>query len=57
MNKPKKKEPTSKYSLDYMLASIDDEISKYEQWEVFSDGPIPETAPINCNPENWYTQY
>jgi len=50
-------EPTSQYSLDYTFASIDDEVSIYEQWEEFSDRPIPENAQINCTPENWYTQY
>jgi len=25
--------------------------------EEFFDEPIPETAQINCIPENWYTQY
>jgi len=50
-------EPTSQYSLEYTCICIDSEISKYEQWEEFSDGPIPGTAQINCTPVNWYTQY
>jgi len=50
-------EPTSQYSLDYTYILIDSEISKYEPWEEFSDGPIPSAAQINCTPENWYTQY
>jgi len=50
-------EQTSQYSLNYTFTSIDDEISKHEQWEEFFDGPIPETAQINCTPEYWYTQY
>jgi len=50
-------EPTSQYLLDYTFASIDSDITKYEQWEEFFDGPIPGTAQINCTPENWYTQY
>jgi len=50
-------ELTSQYLLDNMFASIDSEISKYEQWEEFFDRPIPGTAQINCIPENWYTQY
>jgi len=49
--------PTSQYSIDHTFALIDNEISKYEQWEELSDGPIPETVQINCTPENWYTQY
>jgi len=50
-------EPTSQYSLNYTFTSIDDEISKHEKWEEFFDGPIPETAQINCTPKYWYTQY
>jgi len=34
-------EPTSQYSFDYTFASIDRDISKYELWEEFSEGPIP----------------
>ena len=45
-------EPTSQYSRDYTFTSIDEEITKYEQWEEFADEPIPETAQINCTPEN-----
>jgi len=49
--------PTCQYSLDYTFALIDSEISKYEQWQEFSDGPIPGTTQIDCTPKNWYTQY
>jgi len=50
-------EPKTQYALDYRFASIPYEISKHEQCEEFSDGPIPETAQINYIPKNWYTQY
>jgi len=32
-------EPKSQCSFDYIFKSIDDEISKHEQWEEFFDGP------------------
>ena len=50
-------EPKKQYSFDYTFALIDDEISKYEQWKEFPDGPIPGTAQIFCTHGNWYTQY
>jgi len=51
-------EPKSHYSFDYTFQSIDDEISKYEQWEEFFDGPIPTTYQEGDH-ERWngYTQY
>jgi len=49
-------EPKSQYSLDYTFQSIDDEISKYEQWEEFFDGPKPIHKTIECAPYHWYTQ-
>jgi len=47
-------EPKMQYSesLDFTFSSIDNKLSSYEQWEEFSDGPIPGTAQINCTPEN-----
>jgi len=50
-------EPKKQYSFNSTFTLIDDEISMYEQWEEFSDGPITGTAQINCTPDNWYTQY
>jgi len=51
-------EPKSQYSFDYTFQSIDSELADYEQWDTFSDGPIP--TPYlegNHEPWNWYTQY
>ena len=51
-------EPKTQYSFDYTFQSIDDEISKYEQWDIFSDGPIPTPYQEGEHePCNWYTQY
>jgi len=50
-------EPKRQYSFDYTFDLVDDKISKYEQWEEFSDKPIPGIMQINCTPNNWYTQY
>jgi len=49
-------EPKSQYSFDYTFQSIDDEISKYEQWEEFFDGPKLTRKTIECAPYHWYTQ-
>jgi len=51
-------EPKSQYSFDYTFQSIDEEITKCEQWEEFSDGPIPTPYQKgNHEPWNCYTQY
>jgi len=49
-------EPKSQYSFDYIFQSINDEISKYEQWEEFFDGPKPIHKTIECALYHWYTQ-
>jgi len=51
-------EPKIQYSFDYTFQSIDDEISKYEQWETLINGPI-HTPYLEGDhePWNWYTQY
>jgi len=51
-------EPKSQYSFDYTFQSIDSELADYEQWDTFSDGPIP-TPYLEGDHElwNWYTQY
>jgi len=49
-------EPKSQYSFDYTFQSIDNEISKYEQWEEFFDGTKPIHETIECVPYHWYTQ-
>jgi len=49
-------EPKSQYSFDYTFQSIDNEISKYEQWEEFFDGPKLIHETIECTPYHWYTQ-
>jgi len=51
-------EPKSQYSFDNTFQSIDEEITIYEQWEEFSDGPIPTPYQEGDHePWNWYTQY
>jgi len=49
-------EPKTQYSFDYTLQSIDDEISKYAQWEEFFNVPKPVHKTIECAPYHWYTQ-
>ena len=49
-------EPKSQYSFDHTFQSINNEISKYEQWEEFLDGPKPTLETIECAPYHWYTQ-
>jgi len=51
-------EPKSQYSFDYTFQSIDSELATYEQWDTFSDGPIPTPYQEgDYEPWNWYTQY
>jgi len=51
-------EPKSQYSFDYIFQSIDSELANYEQWDTFSDGPIPTTfLEGDHEPWNLYTQY
>jgi len=49
-------EPKSQYSFDYTFQSIDDEITKYEQWQEFFDGSKPTHETIECAPYHWYIQ-
>jgi len=49
-------EPKTQSSFDYTFQSIDDEISKYEQWEEFFHGPKPVYETIECALCHWYTQ-
>jgi len=49
-------EPKSQYSFDYTFQSIDNKITKYEQWEEFFDGPKSIQETIECAPYHWYTQ-
>jgi len=51
-------EPKTQYSFDYTFQSIDSELANYEQWDTFSDRPIPTPYQEgNHEPWNWYTQY
>jgi len=48
----------SQYSFDYTFQSIDSKLAGYEQWDTFSDGPIPTPYQEGDHePWNWYTQY
>ena len=51
-------EPKSQDSFNYTFQSIDSELATYEQWDTFSDGPIPTPYQEDDHkPWNWYTQY
>jgi len=51
-------EPKAQYSFDYTFQSIDAEISEYEQWDIFIDGPIPTPYQEGEHePWKWYRQY
>jgi len=48
----------SQYSFDYTFQSIDSELAGYEQWDTFSDRPIPTPYQEGDHePWNWSTQY
>jgi len=48
-------EPKFLYSFDYTFQSIDNEISKHEQWGECFDGPKLIHETIVCAPYHWYT--
>jgi len=51
-------EPKPQYSFDYTFQSIDSELANYEQWDTFSDEPIPTPRQESDHePWRWYTQY
>ena len=51
-------EPKSQYSFYYTFQSIDTELAIYEQWDTFSDRPIPTPYQEGDHePWNWYMQY
>jgi len=48
--------PTSQYSFDHTLSTIDKETAKHELWEELIDGSIP-LETINSKSTNWYMKY
>jgi len=44
-------EPTSQYLFDHTFSTINS-ILDLNEWDTEIDGPTPETAQVDCTPEN-----